>query len=125
MRRKTPQPRRPMGSLEADVLATLWSVGEPMTPGEVGEVLDGGLAYTTIQTVLTRLSDKGMLHREPAGRTFRYRPLVSEGELAARKMRAALAGAQDRDDVLSHFAEELSAAEAKKLRAFLDRGRKR
>ncbi|HJT95077.1 MAG TPA: BlaI/MecI/CopY family transcriptional regulator [Mycobacterium sp.] len=114
-----------MGSLEADVLSTLWAVGKPMTPGEVGEAIDGDLAYTTIQTVLTRLSEKGMLQREPAGRTFRYHPLVSEGELAARKMRAALAGAQDRDDVLSHFAEDLTPAEAKKLRAFLDRGRKR
>ncbi len=114
-----------MGSLEADVLATLWAVGEPMTPGEVVDTFDGGLAYTTILTVLTRLSEKGLLQREPAGRTFRYSPLVSEGELAARKMRAALAGARDRDDVLSHFADDLSARDAKKLRTFLEKGRKR
>ena len=125
MRRRQSPTRRPMGSLEADVLAALWAEDAPMTPSEVADAIGGGLAYTTILTVLTRLAEKGMLEREPAGRTFRYSPLVSEGELAARKMRAALAGARNHDDVLSNFVDELSPRDAKKLRGFLDRGRNR
>lgn len=31
-------------------------------------------AYTTIMTIMTRLSDKGLLHRERQGRVFVYSP---------------------------------------------------
>ena len=115
--------RRPMGSLESDVLATLWASDEALTPNQVLQALSTDLAYTTVLTVLTRLTDKGVVRREPTGRTFRYTPLVSEGELAANKMQAALAAVHDRDAALSHFVQELSAKDVKALRAFLNRGR--
>ena len=111
--------------MESDVLATLWAADEPLTPAEVGAAMSTGLAYTTILTVLTRLFEKGVVEREAAGRSFRYRPLVTEGELAARKMRAALAAASDRDDVLSHFVDELSTGDANALRTLLNRSRRR
>ena len=114
-----------MGSLESEVLAALWASGEPLTPSQVVDTLGSGLAYTTIVTVLTRLVDKGVVRRDPKGRTFQYTPLVSEGALTASRMRAALEGAHDRVDVLSHFASALTASEARALRTFLDRGGKK
>ena len=51
--------RRASGSLESEVLAALWAAERPLTTAEVAEALDSGLAYTTVQTILARLHDKG------------------------------------------------------------------
>lgn len=50
-------------------------------------------AYTTIQTVMNRLLDRGLLERRRRGKAFVYRTRYSESELLARSMRERLAGA--------------------------------
>ena len=60
--------RRTSGSLESEVLAALWSAPAALTTAEVVEALNSGLAYTTVQTILTRLHGKGAVEREQAGR---------------------------------------------------------
>src|ERR1700732_1766426 len=66
--------RRAAGELEAAILALLQAAGSPLSPGEVRERLGGGLAYTTVVTILSRLHAKGVLERHKAGRAFRYAP---------------------------------------------------
>ena len=118
--------RRPMGSLEADVLRYLWNASEPATPGKVHEGLGADVAYTTVMTVLTRLWRKDLVGREKQGRAYAYRAVVSEADYAAKRMRDALGKAQNREAVLSRFVDTLSAREAKALRRVLDdRGGKR
>ena len=118
--------RRPMGSLEADVLRYLWNASEPATPGQVHEGLAADVAYTTVMTVLTRLWSKDLVDREKQGRAYAYWALVSEADYAAKRMRDALGKARDREAVLSRFVDTLSAREAKALRRVLDhRGGKR
>lgn len=90
-----------------------------MTPGEVNEALGQGLAYTTVATVLTRLWQKGLLERFEPGRAFAYRALVSESELASRKMAQALDGVADRASVLAGFIGSLSKKDAGELRRLL------
>src|SRR5260370_25177385 len=51
--------RRAAGELEAAVLAVLQAAGLPLSPGEVRERVGGGLAYTTVVTILSRLHAKG------------------------------------------------------------------
>jgi predicted transcriptional regulator len=118
--------RRPMGSLEAEVLRYLWNASDPATPGEVHEGLGAEVAYTTVMTVLTRLWRKDLVDREKHGRAYTYWPLVSEADYAANRMREALGKAQNREAVLSRFVDTLSAREARALRRVLDdRGGKR
>ena len=50
-------------------------------------------AYTTIQTVMNRLLDRGLLERKRRGKAFVYRARVPESELVARSLRERLAGA--------------------------------
>jgi predicted transcriptional regulator len=109
-----------MGSLEADVLGVLWRSAEPATPAEVLDALDGDLAYTTVTTILTRLWHKGLVERSRQGRAYAYRAVVSEAELAANRMRSALAGTGDRVATMSRFVDGLSASEAEALRAALE-----
>ena len=112
--------RRAMGALERTVLACLWRADGPLTPGEVVEGIDDPPAYTTIMTILTRLWQKGLVDREPRGRAFAYRPLISESELAAQRMRATLEATSDRNGALSHFVDALSKREERALRKILD-----
>ncbi len=50
------------------------------------ERLGGGLAYTTVVTILSRLHAKGVLDRERAGRAYRYAPVADQAGLAALRM---------------------------------------
>lgn len=113
--------RRGMGELEADVLGQLWAADRPLTPSEVRDALGASLAYTTVMTILGRLWQKGLAHRERSGRAYAYWPRVSEAELVARRMRAALDRTADRDKALSRFADGLSPSEARVLRRVLGR----
>lgn len=112
--------RRPVGALEAAVLECLWAAEGPLTPREVLTRVDDELAYTTVVTILTRLASKGVVERERLGKVFVYRPKVSEADLVAKRMAAALDGAGDRQATLSRFVAGLSKREAKALRAVLD-----
>lgn len=112
--------RRPMGSLESDVLDSLWRSDRPLTPAEVLEDLGAELAYTTVMTILSRLWRKGLVERSKQGRAFAYRPVVSEAELAASRMRSALAAASDRRATMSRFVDGLNKREAAALRALLE-----
>jgi predicted transcriptional regulator len=62
--------------LELRIMQVLWDDG-PATVAVVQEKLGGGLAYTTVQTMLNVLLKKQKVRREAAGRAFRYRAAVS------------------------------------------------
>ncbi|MEO7443837.1 MAG: BlaI/MecI/CopY family transcriptional regulator [Acidimicrobiales bacterium] len=111
--------RREMGSLEAEVLAHLWVNEGPATPGEVLEAMDTDLDYTTVMTILIRLWKKGLVDRERRGRAFAYRPVITEAELTAQRMRAMLDRSHDREAALSRFVGELPKREERALRRIL------
>jgi predicted transcriptional regulator len=115
----TGQPRRRPGELESEVLAALWAGGRPLSPAEVLTAIGGGLAYTTVVTILTRMVDKGILTRTKAGRMFTYLPVADASGLAARRMLAQLEREKDKAKVLLHFVDVLSPAEEDVLRAIL------
>ena len=112
--------RRAMGALEAEVLAVLWSASGWLTPAEVIEGMQDPPAYTTVMTILTRLWGKGLVERESRRRAFAYRPLVGEAELAARRMRATLDAASNREAALSHFVGTLSKRDERALRRIIE-----
>ncbi|MGI8749150.1 MAG: BlaI/MecI/CopY family transcriptional regulator [Thermoleophilaceae bacterium] len=107
-RRDRDEPRRPAGSLEAEVMAALWAAGSPLTPGEVRADLGAGLAYTTVMTTLSRLHEKGAVGRRRAGRAYRYTPVMDQADIAAARMRAMLEAGADRSAVLARFVGSLS-----------------
>src|SRR5437762_4479090 len=111
--------RRAAGELEAGVLAVLQAADRPLPPGEVRECLGGGLAYTTVVTILSRLHAKGVLERRKAGRAFVYAPVADEPGLAARRMARVLDGEADREAVLARFISGLSESDEGLLRKML------
>jgi predicted transcriptional regulator len=112
--------RREPGGLEAEVLAALWAADAPLTAGDVVDALGDGLAYNTVQTILTRLHQKGAVRRELAGRAHAYTPVLDEAGLAARRMRAMLDRGGDHAAILTQFVGTLSPDEERTLMRLLD-----
>ncbi len=101
------------------MLALLQSSRRALTPGEVLRRLDGGLAYSTVVTVLSRMFDKGLLTRGKQGRAYAYAPVADAHGLTARRMRQVLESDPDRKAVLSRFVEDLPARDEELLRRLL------
>lgn len=72
-----------LGILEQKVMDTLWSSSSPLNCSEVLKEVNGGHAYTTIMTVLKRMTDKKFLSRSLQGRTYYYQPLDDKCTFAA------------------------------------------
>lgn len=126
MRRSARIPaRRGAGELESEVLAALWAAPGPLTTAEVQHAVDAELAYTTVQTILVRLYEKGLAGRTSVGRRHVYRPVKGAEELAAEQMQALLGRGPDRQSVLQRFATSLSEEDAEALRAMLKLRRRR
>lgn len=121
-----PSSRSSLGSLERSVMDVLWAHdGEHgLTVREVLDRVETGktLAYTTVMTVLTRLTEKGALEREQDGRAWRYRAASSREQMTADAMRGPLDGLphEERTSAILHFIEEASPGELASLRAALD-----
>jgi predicted transcriptional regulator len=100
--------RRARGTLEQEVVAALAASPRPMTPAEVRDQVGPDLAYTTVMTVLARLSEKGLVTRKRVGRAYAYRAVRDEAEITARQMQRLLDTGDDRAAVLSRFVGVLS-----------------
>lgn len=104
------------------MLAALRDADEPLTPAQVLKRLDNAVAYNTVQTILTRLLEKGLAQRGPSphgGRGHMYWPTHGTATAIAQQMRALLDGPGDRRAVLREFTAELDPADAAVLRRLL------
>jgi predicted transcriptional regulator len=67
-----------LGELEQAVMEAIWLRGEASVRQIQGDLAAREPAYTTVMTVMARLSEKGVLEREKRGRAFLYRPVQSD-----------------------------------------------
>jgi predicted transcriptional regulator len=113
--------RRARGELEQDVMTALWAHQEPVTARAVlRRIGDPDLAYTTVKTVLERLTRKQVVTRVSIDRTWHYSPAASRDDYVAELMLRALDRTGDRDGALARFARAVSPSDAEVLRAALD-----
>lgn len=92
--RRDPGELQLRGDLQASIMAAVWRLGE----AKVDDVRDqqpdrDRSAYTTVQTVMNRLVERGLLVRERRGRAFVYKPRYEESEYLARAIGDRLADA--------------------------------
>jgi predicted transcriptional regulator len=82
------------GSLQAEVMRIVWELSEATVDDvRAAQPRSRRAAYTTVQTVMNRLLERGLLERERRGKAFVYRARYKESELVARSLRERLAGA--------------------------------
>ena len=73
---------------EARVMAVLWQL-ETATVGDVVGTMSRKqpVSYSTVQTILRILEDKGYVAHDPVARAFLYRPIVDERQARRRALR--------------------------------------
>jgi len=113
-----------LGALERAVMDHLWAADESQTVRQVHDALAAHreLAYTTVMTVLQRLSRKGLVIQIRDDRAHRYVATSGRDELVAGLMVDALDQAADSGDrraALMSFVERVGAEEADALRQAL------
>ena len=83
-----------LGELQGQIMPALWRL-ESGTVEQVRAALPRRYrgAYTTVQTVLNRLAERGLVLREKSGQAIVYRPRLSEAEYLSRSIEHTLAGA--------------------------------
>ena len=71
-----------LSDLQLAVMRVLWDKGEA-SAAQVQQALERSrkLAITTVSTLLVRLEKRGVINHRTDGRTFVYRPRVSELEM--------------------------------------------
>jgi predicted transcriptional regulator len=110
-----------LGDLERLVMTFVWDHEGSEVTGRL--VADGlpGYAYTTLATVLDRLSKKGYLRKRTERGIVRFSAADSEGEHAAAAMRDILEKTNDSSAALVKFAQAVSRSEATLLQKELRR----
>lgn len=79
----------------------------------------GGLACTTVITILTGLPAKGAVTRGRAGRSFVWTPTSAQAGLAAHRMRRVFDGESVREAVPAGFVTLLESDDERLLRELL------
>ena len=106
------------GDLQIEVMNAVWRLGEA-TVDAVREQQPKRTrsAYTTVQTVLNRLVERGVLTRERKGRAFVYRAKLEESEFLARSIgkRLAEASPDARRAALVNLVDELEPGEVDEI----------
>lgn len=107
------------GELQVQIMAVLWRL-HTGTVEQIREGLPGRYrgAYTTVQTVLNRLVERGLLERTRAGRSFTYAPKLTEAEYLSRSIARTFAGASSdaRQAALAQFVGALRDDELSELK---------
>jgi predicted transcriptional regulator len=77
-----------LGPTEAELMELAWQKGELTVKKALYFIGSGSnRSYTTIMTVLTRLTEKGLLSRERQGRSYVYRPEIERQAFLRERIR--------------------------------------
>ena len=82
-----------LGPLETDIMQIVWQ-DERSTVKKVHRKLSQGrdIAYTTVMTTMSRLSEKGVLHRHREGLAYVYAAAISEDDFVTMVVQQVLDG---------------------------------
>jgi predicted transcriptional regulator len=115
-----------LGPLETEILHIVWELGSATVKDVHDRILtdpDRELAYTSVTTVLRRLTEKGWLACDKQGRAFYWRPLITKEQAQAidahEKLHRFLAVSNP--DVVAAFADSLDYASCEQLEAIAQR----
>ncbi len=111
---------------ELEILKVLWESG----PADVRQVRqrlcpNGELAFTTVQTLLRIMDEKGLVTHKRRGRSFVYAARYSREKATSRFLRQVFDGAIDQVIVSMITAADTSPEELKQLEKIIAASRRR
>ena len=71
---------------EEEVMQILWSLGKATVAEIIEQMKEPKPKYTTVATFIKILENKGFIEHEPAGRGFRYYPVLDRRDYAGSVM---------------------------------------
>ena len=110
---------------ELDVLKVLWELGEAKVR-DVHEAMcrQEKCAFTTVQTLLRIMADKGLVKPRAAGRTLFYSPVYTREQLSSHFLHRVFDGALDKLVLNMLSAEKLSPEEMRELERLIAKARR-
>ncbi|MFZ7103947.1 MAG: BlaI/MecI/CopY family transcriptional regulator [Peptococcaceae bacterium] len=107
-----------LGPLEADIMEIIWQKGSSSVR-EVYEHLSlkREIAYTTVMTIMGRLAEKAILHKEQKGNAYIYSAALSKEEFTDGMVSNVLDGLLDdyADAAFSHFMRKVGKEDQAKI----------
>ncbi len=115
-----------LGPLESEILEIVWNLKVATVKNVHDQILqdpERELAYTSVTTVLQRLTQKGWLKCSKKGRAFSWQALVSREQAQALQSYEKLNGflAVSNPDVVASFADSLDSASLEQIQAIASR----
>ena len=115
-----------LGPLESEILAIVWDLKVVTVKNVHDKILqdpDRELAYTSVTTVLQRLTQKGWLKCSKKGKAFSWQAIVSREQARALYSYDQLNGflAVSDPDVVASFADSLDTASLEQIEAIASR----
>ena len=118
-----------LGELQLAILRVLWKKKEA-SAADVHAALGGrrDLAITTVSTILTRLERRGIVSHRTVGRTFVYRPTITEASVRSSMLRSLVDSMFSRDPtaVVSQLltSRDISPGDLDRMRELIDESRR-
>ncbi|MGF1589580.1 MAG: BlaI/MecI/CopY family transcriptional regulator [Pleurocapsa sp.] len=115
-----------LGPLESEILEIVWNLKVATVKNVHDQILqdpERELAYTSVTTVLQRLTQKGWLKCSKKGRAFSWQALISREQAQALQSYEKLNGflAVSNPDVVASFADSLDTASLEQIEAIASR----
>jgi len=115
-----------LGPLEAEILNIVWELGSATVKDIHDRILSDPnreLAYTSVTTVLRRLTEKGWLACDKQERAFYWQPLVTKQQAQVIQAHEHLHRflAVGNPDVVAAFADSLDSASLEQIQAIAHR----
>lgn len=115
-----------LGPLEAEILDLIWELGSTTVKDVHDRILadpSRELAYTSVTTVLRRLTEKGWLTCDRRERAFYWQAMVTKQQAQALKAHEQLHQflAVGNPDIVAAFADSLDSATVEQLKAIAQR----
>jgi len=120
------KPFKKIADAEWEIMNCIWELGDVVTVREVHSRLypKGEKAYTTVQTIMNILVEKGYLEKKKIGMVNFYKPTKTREEVAHEETRSLVSKIFGGSFLsLAHFlinSPQLSEEDMKELKAFLD-----
>lgn len=106
------------GKLEKPIMETLWIRGESSVRDILEELnRSQGQTYSTLITVMNRLSNKGLLEKKKVGKTFFYTPAYTKTELLDIVSKKVIRGISELSlqTTILNFVDYISGKDSKQL----------
>lgn len=112
-----------LGSLEKEIMEIVWQSNDPITVKDVHEILKRNrtIAYTTVMTIMGRLTEKGILTQKRNDISYSYQSKVSRENFVSKSVHNIFTSTVSflGQEAVTYFVKEIKKINPKKRQELL------